>query len=115
MHRTAARNNGRSAGRFLDLLSSPRGGASVLITRKRCVVEFRLAGGIMIYLLTLQASALLYRLKYRQIPPPRPLPAAGSLGAFMDIAFSEHHSSDGASVQVIGTGKSIEYALIVCR
>jgi hypothetical protein len=34
------------------------------------VVEFRLAGGIMVYLLTLQASALLYRSKFKQIPIP---------------------------------------------
>src|SRR5664279_2863371 len=49
--KTAARSNGRSAGCFRDLPSSARGGVSVLMTRKRRVVEFRLAGGNMIYLL----------------------------------------------------------------
>jgi hypothetical protein len=33
----------------------------------------------------------------------------------MDVAFSEHHSSEGVSVCVSGTGKHLEYPLIVCR
>lgn len=41
--------------------------------------------------------------------------ATGSLGVFMDVAFSEHHPSDGASIWVSGTGKRLEYPLRVCR
>jgi hypothetical protein len=33
------------------------------------------------------------------------------LGTFMDIAFGEHHSSKGATVCVVRTGKRIEYTL----
>jgi hypothetical protein len=58
MPRTAARKNGRSAGRFFDSLSWGGSGASVLMARKNCFLANRRAGGYVIYLLTLQARAI---------------------------------------------------------